>query len=269
MLLLASTVALALCAVTSTGDIVPRTVEAESNGSASASLNGLTNPVLAGFRLRYTNGDHEVFAIGMKALADKAQGVLRDQNADDDMSMRATYGGWDYYRAYDTTVSCRGACTIPIAEPPSSLAGTKRLVLVSFEVQVKSQSDRDRRIRVLSIRPSADEKSFRAEFRDNGTFDYWVILRYAWIAGGHSGKKTDTATRTAAQRTQQVAIGEPAVSSDVAEFIAGFSVEFTNGEHNLGDIAFERDAAGQYSVRFNDANYDDPMTATLDRVWIR
>lgn len=269
MMLLASTVAIALSAATSSGDFVPRTVEAEAKGIASASLNGLTNPALTGFRLRYGNGDHEVAAIGMKALADKAQGTLRDQNSDDDMSMVAGYAGWDFYRAYDTTVSCRGACTIPIVDPPSTLAGTKRLVLVSFEVQVKSQSDRDRRIRLLSIRPSADEKSFRAEFRDNGTFDYWVILRYAWIASGHSGKKTDSATRTAAQRTAQVKIGEPPASSDVAEFIAGFSVEFTNGEHNLGDIAFEKDATGQYSVRFNDANYDDPMTATLDRVWIR
>lgn len=269
MQLLATTFALALSAATATGDFVPRTVEAEGKASASASLNGLTHPALVGFRLRYLNGDHEVNSIAVKASFGEALAFLRDQNYDDDMSMRATYGGWDFYRSRDAVATCRGACTVPIVAPPSDLAGTKRLVLVGFDVLVQNPSDRDRRIRVLSIRPSADEKSFRVEFRDNGTFDYWVNLSYAWVAGEHSGKLSDTATRTAAQRTQQVAIGQPLASQDVAEFIAGFSVEFTNGEHNLRDLAFEKDATGQYSVRFNDANYDDPMTATLDRVWIR
>ncbi|HWB75358.1 MAG TPA: hypothetical protein VG755_10385 [Nannocystaceae bacterium] len=269
MMLLATTVALALSAATATGDFVPRTVEAEAKGTASASLNGLTNPALVGFRLRYMNGDHELNSIAVKPSSGDVLAILRDQNHDDDMSMRVTYGGWDFYRSYDVTAKCRGACTIPIVDPPSALAGTKRLVLVGFDVLVQNPSDRDRRVRVLSIRPSADEQSFRAEFRDNGTFDYSVNIRYAWIASGHSGKLSDTATRTAAQRTQQVEIGQPLASQDAAEFIAGFSVEFTNGEHNLRDIAFEKSATGQYSVRFNDANYDDPMTATLDRVWIR
>ena len=265
MQLLAATAAFVLSASASTGDFVPRTVEAEGKAVASAPLTGLTNPALTGFRLRYVNGDHEVSTIAMRHKDGNAQGVLHDQNSDDDMSMRASYAGWPFYRAHRTQGECRGACSIPVVLPPSEVAGTKRLVLVNFEVAVKKHAE-DHRVRVLSIRPSADERTYRVEFRDNGVFDYFVTVDYAWVGSGHNGKITDTATRTAAQRTAQLKLGQP---NSTLTFISGFSVEFTNGEHNLGDIAFEQDAARQYWVRFNDANYDDPMTATLDRVWIR
>jgi hypothetical protein len=263
MLILATTAAFVLSAASSTGDFAPRTVEAEGKGSATASLTGLTKPALTGFRLRYMNGDHEVKEIAMKADAGNARGVLEDQNGDDDMSMVASYAGWDYYRPSRSSKACRGTCTVPIDAPPSNLAGQKRLVLVNFDILVK---DDDHRVRVLSIRPSADERSYRVEFRDNGTFDYWVTLDYAWIAGTHSGKLTGTASRSAAARTARLKIGQ---QHTALTFISGFSVEFNNGEHNFGDLAFERDATGQYYTRFNDANYDDPMTATLDLVWIR
>lgn len=265
MQLLATTAAFVLSAASSTGDFVPRTVEAEGKAFATASLTGLTNPALTGFRLRYVNGDHEVDTIAMRHKDGNAQGVLYDQNSDDDMSMRASYAGWDFYRAHRTQGECRGTCSIPVVLPPSDVAGTKRLVLVNFEIDVKKHAE-DHRVRVLSIRPSSDERTYRVEFRDNGVFDYFVTVDYAWVGSGHNGKFTDEASRSASARTQRVKIGQPAAG---LTFIAGFSVEFTNGEHNLGDIAFEHDAARQYWVRFNDANYDDPMTATLDRVWVR
>ena len=264
MPLLPITAALVVSAAVSTTDTVPRTVEAEGKAFAVATLNGLTNPALTGFRLRYTNGDHEVKAIAMTQKDGQARGKLADQNGDDDMSMRASYAGWDYYRWFRTQGDCRGTCSLAVKPPPSELAGSKRLVLVNFDILTKNGEDR--RVKVLSIRPSADERTYRVEFRGNEPIDYWVTLDYAWIASGHNGKTTDTATRTSSQRTAQVKIGQPAAT---LTFLAGFSVEFTNGEHNLGDLAFESDAARQYYVRFNDANYDDPMTATLDRVWIR
>ena len=265
MQILATTAAFVLSAASSTGDFAPRTVEAEGKGTATASLTGLTKPALTGFRLRYMNGDHEVREIALMEQAGNARGNLKDQNADDDMSMVASYAGWDYYRPFSVVKECRGACSVPVAAPPSDLAGQKRLVLVNFGVQVKAPGE-DHRVRLLSIRPSADERSYRVEFRDNGTFDYWVTLEYAWIAGSYSGKLTDAASRSATARTARLKIGQPHTA---LTFISGFSVEFNNGEHNLGDLAFERDATGQYYTRFNDANYDDPMTAALDLVWIR
>lgn len=265
-MLLAMTTALALSAAITTADFSPRTVEADGRGAAVAPLTGLTNPALTSFRLRYLDGDHEVRTIAMTPTGAQARGDLRDQNGDDAMSMTATYVGWDFYRAHTVEQECRGTCSIPVVARPSSLAGTKRLVLVGFDVSVKSESDRDRRIRLLSIRPSADERTYRVELRDNSDFAYSVRLEYAWVASGHNGKLTDTATRSGSDRTARIPIGTPNATQT---FIAGFSVEFNNGEHNLADLAFERDAARQYYVRFNDANYDDPITAVLDRVWIR
>ena len=265
MQILATAAAFALSAAAST-DLSPRTVEAEGRGLATAPLTGLSKPALTGFRLRYLDGEHEVRAIGMKQEAGQVRGVLADQNGDDDMSMRATYEGWDFYRGHRTSGVCRGTCSLPVAARPT-LAGTERLVLVNFEIRVTSESDKDRRIRVLSVRPSDDESSYRVEFRDNDVFEYSVTLDYAWIASGHSGKLTDMATRSATERMQRIPIGHP--NTTRTTFISGFSVEFKNGEHNFGDLAFETDAARQCWVRFNDANYDDPMIATLDRVWIR
>lgn len=268
MPLLPTTIVLALAAAAANVDLLPRIVEADGHGSATAPLTGLYKPVLTSFSLGYDNGDHEVRTIAVKTVGEDVVGTLADQNADDPMSMRVGYTGVEWHRSFRTTAACNGTCSLAIEPPPSSLAGTKRLALVGFEVSVSSTSDRDRRIRMLSIRPSADERTFRVEMRDNTSYAYNVTIDYAWIVGTSASKVTDMAQRTAAERSQQVPIGRPA-SPNVHSFIAGFSVEFTNGEHNLRDLAFEPDASGQYFVRFNDNNFDDPMRATLDRVMLR
>ena len=197
MQLLATTIALALSAATATADLSPRTVEAEGKGTAAAPLGGLTNSALTGFRLRYLNGDHEVRRIAMKHEADEARGTLADQNGDDDMSMRASYAGWDFYRVHRAHGDCRGTCSITVVPPPNSLAGTKRLVLVNFDIEVESQSYRDRRIRVLSIRPSAVERTRshpvssrrptdnpgRATYSTVGTTTTWPTPRLGYRPG--------------------------------------------------------------------------------------
>src|SRR5690606_40779301 len=57
------------------------------------------------------------------------------------------------------------------------------------------------RSRKLEIRPTDDRKSFRVEYRDNGTFSFKVTLQYAWVATGAGVIEVSaTGQRTASQR---------------------------------------------------------------------
>lgn len=252
-----------LFALLASPDPGQRTVEQDGNETARASLTGLTKPMLSGFRLRYLNGDHQVRRLGVRAAGNEAVGMLSDQNGGDNMSLRATYLGAVGYAPGTTSGACRGTCTLAVdAPPPEAGGGTWRLVLVGFTFEKTSG---DAKVRKMSIQPAADGRSYRVELRDNGMFDYKATVTYAWVRGGASGKTSVTGARAANQRTQAVRMG---TVSAAPMLIAGFSVEFTNGDHNLLDLGFERDTDRQYYVRFNDNNYDDPMNATLDLVWM-
>jgi hypothetical protein len=257
-----------LAALLHTADFSTRTVDAVGRDAVSVSLTGLTNPVLSEFRLRYESGDHQMRSLGARVIDGQARAVFVDASGGDDFSFRARYRGSAAYEPHQTEAECHGPCTIPITRPIKGVAGEPwRLVLVGFAFEVKSNGmDRDRKVRVIALRPSEDGRSYRADFRDKGSFDYTVRLQYAWIRAGFSGTKTDTAQRSAAQRTHALALGR---ASDGLQHIAGFSAVFDNGEHHLADLAFERDTDGIYYARFNDANYDDPVTVTLDRVWTK
>lgn len=239
-----------------------RTVEADGKEVARASLTALPNPVLGGFRLRYLDGDHQVRRIGITPSGGSANGTLFDRNGGDNIGMRATYLSGQVYRPSSSTKACRGTCTIPVVAPPVDGTGWQ-LVLVGFSFA--NAGTGDAKVLRMSIRPAADQRSYRVELRDNGTYDYHASVSYAWVRGGQNGRVTVSGRRTANERTQAVKMDEV---SAAPMFLAGFAVEFGNGDHNLRDFAIERDSDRQFYVRFNDANYDDPMNATVDLVWM-
>lgn len=242
-----------------------RTVEQDGKEVVSAPLTGLQSPVLAGFRLRFVDGDHQVRRIGVTASNDAVRGILSDANGRDDISLRANYRSAPVYRPAAASKQCRGTCTIPVATPPTDGAGNWELVLVGFSFD--NLGGGDSKVRKLEIRPASDRRSYRVELRDNGTFDVKATLQYAWIRGdGLTGRTTVTGARKAGSHQQTVKMAN--ASTTARMLIAGFSFEFGNGDHNLRDIAIERETDGYYYARFNDANYDDPMTATLDLVWM-
>jgi hypothetical protein len=241
-----------------------RTVEQDGKEVVQAPLTGLQSPALAGFRLRFVDGDHQVRRIGVTVSNDAVRGILSDANGRDDISLRAHYRKAPVYRPAAASKQCRGTCTIPIVAPPNDGNFDWQLVLVGFSFD--NLGSGDSKVRKLEIRPASDRRSYRVELRDNGTFDFKANLQYAWIRGdGLTGRTTVTGARKPGFHDQTVKMGKV---SAARMLIAGFSFEFGNGDHNLRDLAIERDTDRQYYVRFNDANYDDPMTATLDLVWM-
>lgn len=238
-----------------------REVTRDGTKSVSVSLNGLVNPAINTFWLRFTNGDHELRKIELKAWAGSAIATLADQNGDDPIRVDARFRSTTMLLLRTQTAKCRGACTITIDRPAAGLH--KDVVLTGFALE---RLDGDSNVRKIAIRPTADKFAYVVEYVDNGTFDYNVTLRYAWITGTWS-RDVVGGSRGTHDRSQQVEMD--ASRDDVDSVLQGFSVEFLDGDHHLKDFAIQQGPDRQYSVRFNDNNFDDRMTATLDVVYLR
>lgn len=232
-------------------------VEKEGTGQVTVSFGEQGSFLMNTFELGFTNGDHKVRKIALTTTSSSATAALTDHNADDPIRFRGRfYEHWSV-KSHTVSATCEGACTIPVASRPSS---TSTLVLQGFKIE---RSSGDSNVRKLEIRPTADRKSYRVEYRDNGTFSYKVTLQYAWVSTGHGVIETSaTGQRTASQKNAVIPLSS--TSQSTYSVLQGFSFEFLNGDHHLKDLAVLQNAQRQYSVRFNDNNYDDPVKATLD-----
>lgn len=232
-------------------------VEKEGTAQVTVSFGEQGSFMLNTFELGFTNGDHKVRKIALTTTSSGATAALTDHNADDPIRFRGRYYKSTIANKHTVSATCEGACTIPIAARPHSAA---TLVLQGFKIE---RSSGDSNVRKLEIRPTADRKSYRVEYRDNGTFSYKVTLQYAWVPTGHGVIEVSaTGQRTASQKNAVIPLSTTAQSS--YSVLQGFSFEFLNGDHHLKDLAVLQNAQRQYSVRFNDNNYDDPVKATLD-----
>lgn len=231
-------------------------VEKEGTAQVTVSFGEQGAFLLNTFELGFRNGDHKVRKIALTTTSSSATAAFTDKNADDPIRFRGRYYKASSAHKYTASATCEGACTIPIKPRPY---GTATLALQGFKIE---RSSGDSNVRKLEIRPTDDRKSFRVEYRDNGTFSFKVTLQYAWVATGAGVIEVSaTGQRTASQRNAVIPMS--ATSKSTSGVLQGFSFEFLNGDHHVKDIAVLQNSQRQYSVRFNDDNYDDPVKAKL------
>lgn len=248
-----------LAAPSTAAAAAPHDVEKEGKAQVSVGFGQQGSFLLNTFELGFTNGDHKVRKIALLTTASGVNAAFTDHNADDPMRFRGRYFSHEQVKKHTVSATCEGACTIPLAAKPSP---NWTLALQGFQIE---RTSGDSNVRKLEIRPTADRKSYRVEYRDNGTFKYKVTIQYAWVAKGYgSVEVTVNGTRKANQHIAEIPMSKS--SSSRYNVLQGFSFEFLNGDHHLRDIAVRQNAQRQYSVKFNDNNHDDPVKASLDIV---
>lgn len=241
-----------------------RTVQAEGVAVAQASLSGQDKPMLNTFRLRYTDGDHRVAGVGVTTKPDEVKGLLYDSVDNDRIALNArlieTSSALSVHTA---TQTCTGACTVPIEKRTGSGV---RLYLAGFVFRRTDLTDAN--VKKIHLMPNKDETAYQVDFRDDSTFEYEVTIQYGWFAAGSGGDGSQLLIGHRLWGKTNSVIKMTKSSSSSASVLRGFSFQFLNGDHFLKDIAVEQDSKRQYKVRFNDKNYDDPVMAQLDIVFL-
>ena len=241
-----------------------RSVQAQGKSRASANLSGQKNPMLNTFHLKFTNGDHKVRKIAIEPGNDRIDATLADRNSDDPIKLEARLiDSTNSYALRKVTRKCTGACTVPIVKNKSKGA---QLFLAGFSFRRVKGGDSN--IKTLQLMPNSDSTAYQVDFSDDGTFEYEVTIHYGFYGASRTRKRDETLTgyRLPGKRNSVIKMTKSRSAS--ASTLRGFSFKFLNGDHHLKDIAVQQDSKRQYSVRFNDNNYDDPVMAQLDIVYL-
>ena len=165
-----------------------------------------------------------------------------------------------------------------LAFPEANLSGQQKPMLNTFRLRYTDGDHRvasvgvtdltDSNIKKIHLMPNKDETAYQVDFRDDSTFEYEVTIQYGWFAAGSGGDGAQVLTGHRLWGKRNSVIRMTKSSSSTASVLRGFSFQFLNGDHYLKDIAVEQDSKRQYKVRFNDKNYDDPVMAQLDIVFL-
>jgi hypothetical protein len=249
--------ALLLPALTHARETGFRKVTGSGKAKAKASLGSLKRPILQGFTLGFSNGDHKLNEVGVMVAKGTVTGKLADRDRNDPMVLSATYNrASELYHPKLAQKRCRGACTVPVKAAPRGKGW--QLALMGFNLR-KSSSDAS--VKLVAIEPSSDRHSFRVEYRGAKTFSYDVIIQYAWVvpSSGSSGKpRKFTGYRHKGKKTRNIKL----MTQDAFRpILQGFRVEYRNGAHHVRDIGFYH-SGNSYYARLNDNNYDDPVRAS-------
>lgn len=206
--------------------------------------------------LAFGNGDHKLKSIGALLGANTTTATLADNDGNDPFRYSSTNyvlpAGTTMYETVKT--DCRGRCKVAVANGGAN----QEFVLVGFSL--KRDKD-DSNVRVVAIEPAVGTGYVWVEFADNGVFDYDVHLQYAYVFKSQlvDGKAYELSGRRT-HGEEELRLGGSCGGG--IGILSGFRFQFDNGDHHLRELRIALDHLGA-SVRYNDANFDDPYTAKI------
>lgn len=233
-------------------EVTPR---GSARSMAAVNLEGPAIHALSGFLLLF-NGDHKVRTIGVALQPGRARGWLADQNGDDLMSFSVSYESGLRGRLMPRVhrVGCRRFCDLRIERPVPG----ETFVLTGFHFN-KQRGDTN--LLRLAVDPSPSAGNVRVSFEDNGSnfpFDVWLTYAYARV-DGITERRLDTQSRASKRATVPLSDSRSRLN-----LLQGFSLEYLNGDHYVGQVSVQPKRDGGYAVQLRDRNYDDPIKA-----WVR
>jgi len=224
---------------------------------------------MAGFELGFGEGnDHQISEIGVEVRSEVPPGEIRFAfNEDDNDDYFLPFYAFQLLdsisaRSLEASADCLGACEVSIARPdPNEI-----FVLRGFNFRrYRGRSN----LRKFSITPDPVRGTVHVEFADNGALDYQVSLQYAYVDGGSvEGEFHSDGSRRSDTDAREILLSRMPGST----LLQGFSFEFLNSDHRIGEISISPDSADSlysYRVRFNDQNTDDPYQVSVDYLILR
>jgi hypothetical protein len=204
---------------------------------------------------RFTSGDHKIQSIGLMPEKNAARVAFQDGDANDVFNLKARFfnSPWPSGKIVRRS-NCRKSCEIAIKNNYHS--GTPHFALAGFSLKRKGGESN---IRQIKIRTSADQSKLEIAFRDNGGFLFDVEVAYTTMPRSSFAAYGTKQLR----RTKKEAALTFNLPNNGRPILRGFDLEFENGDHHLKEFVVQGDN-GRFSVRFNDQNYDDPYSATID-----
>ncbi len=228
-----------------------------SGSSCTKPLPGSVSGVraISGFELLSRAGDHKIKRIGLRIRGNDLVGTFAD---DDGKEPAKWFVNWGHYAGRTlpevSASNCRGTCSLPISRPRAG----EHFALSGFEFERLDGGDSN--ILRVAILPDPARGQLRVVFKDNGDFRYRARVNYGYIAPPSRVQ----AHRLSGRRGKgQPSIDLPAPQPRAsAQVLPGFDVKFDNGDHHLQNFEIVRTTSGARVV-FNDANFDDPASATV------
>lgn len=226
------------------------------HGSRTLTKGSASTPgLLSGFRLEFSNGDHEVKQLGMLHTDRTVTAALADNDGNDPFAFRARYRAVPA-RTLETESLCReGRCTLNISPPRAN----ETFVLRGFMFH---RLRNDANIESISVEPNPGRGTLAVSFVDRDRRarnpDVRVTVEYAYVSNTRiRGTRTQRSTRRRGEQKLELdrSLRGPAV-------LQGFSFRFTNGDHHLKQFAIEQHDR-QFQLMFNDNNTDDSYDAKI------
>lgn len=210
---------------------------------------------ISGFELGSRAGDHKVKRIGLRIRGNDLVGTFADDDGREPSRWSVNWGRYAGRTMPEVSASnCRGTCSLPIARPRAG----EHFALSGFEFERLDGGDSN--ILRVAILPDPARGRVQVVFKDNGDFRYRARVNYGYIAPPsrvHTHRLSGR--RGKGQGRIELPVAQPRASGQV---IQGFDVKFDNGDHHLKDFEIVKTTSGARVV-FNDANVDDPASATV------
>lgn len=225
-------------------------------GTTHFALPGLAaeDVALQTFDFRFTNGDHKIQSIGLMPHKNAVRAGFQDGDGNDAYNFEALFlnSPWPSGKIVKRS-NCRKSCDVAIQK---NWIGDPHIVLAGFSLKRK---EGESNIRQIKVRVSPDKTKFQVAFRDNGGFLFDVEIAYTTMPrSGFASYGTHNTRRTRKEPQLTFSLGH-----DGHPVIRGFDFEFENGDHHLKEFMLKA-AYRRFELRFNDQNYDDPYSATID-----
>jgi len=256
---------------------------------------------LAGFGLRFANGDHKLRRIGVLGEGRFARFALADRNGDDPFNAEVVFTALPGIRVQQVSAEGGGKFEIPL---PGKAPPNSTLVLSGFEFRRSDGSDAN--LRSIGIWTVPGRRVIQVSLIDDQGVDFRQVLpslgpaaaaaalglpgalESGSVAAGFRAVNSPVNGRYDVYRSYKVAVqyawvpnsriqaqgalsgtrgSRAAPPRERIDALQGFEFTFTNSDHHLLELALNPDGSG--SASFRDNNLDDPMQWSATYVSLR